>query len=115
MSGTVAICPIAFYSYVNNSPDDRSAQAVAYHWAFRTMAVSLEMVLPGLAGYALDNWANTKVLFTLIGFGLGIPLAIWHLLRMTASLGELRGPRWGKREKEEDDGPEEPGREGFSQ
>lgn len=47
------------------------------------MVVSLEMVLPGLAGYWLDQQAGTKVLFMLLGFALGCTAAAAHLIRLT--------------------------------
>jgi F0F1-type ATP synthase assembly protein I len=46
------------------------------------MVVSLEMVLPGLAGYWLDQRLGTVVLFMLVGFGLGSTAAVVHLIRM---------------------------------
>lgn len=64
-------------------PDDRSPAAKAYQWASRIMVVSLEMVLPGLAGYGIDYWLGTVALFTLLGFGFGSWAAVAHLLRMT--------------------------------
>ena len=50
-------------------------------WVSRVFAISLEMVLPGLLGQWLDNKFNTRFL-VLIGFALGISLAIWHLTRL---------------------------------
>jgi hypothetical protein len=47
------------------------------------MVVSLEMVLPGLAGYWVDRWLGSRVLFTMLGFALGSWLAVVHLIRMT--------------------------------
>jgi hypothetical protein len=44
--------------------------------------VSLEMVLPGLVGYALDDWLGTKVLFMLVGFALGCTAATVHLIQL---------------------------------
>jgi hypothetical protein len=70
---------------VTTPPDDRSPAAKAYQWATRIMVVSLEMVLPGLAGYWLDRWLGSVVLFTMLGFGLGTWAAVVHLLRMTRS------------------------------
>ena len=64
-------------------PDDRSPAAKAYQWATRIMVVSLEMVLPGLAGYWLDRWLGSLVVFTLLGFALGSWVGIVHLIRMT--------------------------------
>jgi hypothetical protein len=49
------------------------------------MVVSLEMVLPGLAGYWIDQQLGSKVVFTLIGFAVGTTGAVTHLLRMTRS------------------------------
>ncbi len=47
------------------------------------MVVSLEMVLPGLVGYWVDQWLGTKVLLTLLGFALGCTAAMAHLIQMT--------------------------------
>ena len=51
-------------------------------WVSRIMAVTVEMVAPGLAGEWLDGRLGTKFL-VLVGFGLGLTLGIWHLLVMT--------------------------------
>ncbi len=40
---------------VTDPSDDRSLLATAYEWAWRIIIVSLEMVLPGLAGYWVDH------------------------------------------------------------
>jgi len=44
------------------------------------MTISLEMVLPGLAGYWLDLRLDTKVVFMLVGFAVGMFVAMKHLL-----------------------------------
>lgn len=75
-------------SQVTRSTDDRSSIAKAYQWATRIMVVSLEMVLPGLAGYWLDQQLGTKVLFMLAGFGLGGTAAVVHLIRMVRDEAE---------------------------
>ena len=70
---------------VSDKKDGRSGQAKAYQWAMRIMTVSLEMVVPGLLGYALlDRNLGTKGLFTLLGFGLGMTMGIFHLVKMTS-------------------------------
>ena len=46
------------------------------------MTISLEMVVPGLAGYWLDRRLAIKGLFTVIGFGLGLVVGMWHLMRI---------------------------------
>lgn len=70
---------------VTSPIDDRSPAAKAYQWASRIMIVSLEMVLPGLAGYWIDKQLGTVVLFMLMGFALGSTAAVIHLVRMTRS------------------------------
>jgi hypothetical protein len=70
---------------VTSPSDDRSPAAKAYQWATRIMVVSLEMVLPGLAGLWLDRWLGTVVLFAMAGFGLGSWVAVTHLIQMTRS------------------------------
>ena len=66
-----------------SSPDTRSPAAIAAERSSRIMTISLEMVLPGLAGYWLDGKLGTKVLFMLAGFGLGCYAAIVHLIQLT--------------------------------
>ena len=66
------------------APDDRRpplAQAAA--WASRGMTVALEMVLPGLLGIWIDRQLGYKAAFTLVGFGIGFSVALWHLLQLT--------------------------------
>ncbi len=49
------------------------------------MVVALEMVLPGLAGYWLDQRLGTVFAFLLIGLGVGSIGGMWHLMRMIAA------------------------------
>lgn len=80
--------------------DDRSAYAVAAQWVSRIMAVAMEMVLPGLLGLWLDSRLGTRVLFALLGFGVGIPVAVWHLVRMMPTKqSDRRGRRSTSEEK----------------
>lgn len=69
---------------VSPQPDSRSIVAQAYGWAARIMTVALEMVCPGLLGVWIDRRLGTIAVFTVVGFGLGLSLGMWHLLRMTA-------------------------------
>lgn len=48
------------------------------------MVVSLEMVLPGLAGNWLDKQLGTVVAFMVIGLAIGCTGGMWHLMRMIA-------------------------------
>jgi F0F1-type ATP synthase assembly protein I len=68
---------------VTTPSDDRSPVAKAYQWASRIIVVALEMVLPGMAGYWLDQQFGTKVLFMLIGFAVGCTAGVAHLVQMT--------------------------------
>ncbi|MGI9456310.1 MAG: hypothetical protein ACR2NU_07090 [Aeoliella sp.] len=45
--------------------------------------MSLEMVLPGLAGAWFDSKLGWMPALTVIGFGGGLVLGVWHLLVMT--------------------------------
>lgn len=62
--------------------DDRSVLAKAYDWAWRIMAVSLVMVLPGIAGYWIDIKLRTVCLFLVVGLGLGSFAALRMLMRI---------------------------------
>ena len=66
-------------------PDGRSPMARASEWATRIMTISLEMVLPGLGGYWLDQKLHTMALFMLLGFALGCTAAAVHLMHLTRS------------------------------
>jgi hypothetical protein len=59
--------------------------AVAMEWASRITTVAAEMVVPGVAGVWLDGKLGTVVLFTALGFGGGLVLGLWHLVRMTST------------------------------
>ena len=63
---------------------DFSWMAEGMNWVSKITTVALEMVLPGLAGLWLDNQLGTRF-FTLLGFALGVPLGMWHLIAMTKS------------------------------
>jgi F0F1-type ATP synthase assembly protein I len=67
---------------VSEPSDDRSRQAVAYSWASRIISISLEMVLPCLAGWWLDGKLGTRVVFTVLGAVLGLTLGMMHLLQI---------------------------------
>jgi F0F1-type ATP synthase assembly protein I len=68
---------------VTELPDDRSALARAASLASSVTSISLEMVLPVLGGYWLDQRCGTKAVFALLGAAAGLALGIWSLLRLT--------------------------------
>jgi F0F1-type ATP synthase assembly protein I len=56
--------------------------ALAFEWSATVMTIAAEMVLPGLAGYWLDQRLGTGVLFLLVGFAMGGILAMMALMRI---------------------------------
>ena len=68
------------------SPDDLSPVALAMDWAARIMAVSLEMVLPGLAEVWLDQRLGTRFI-ALVGFAFGLFAGMAHLMAMVSRTG----------------------------
>lgn len=56
--------------------------AIAAEWTTRILTISAEMAIPGVAGSWLDRRLGTKVLFTLLGVGLGMLLAGWELMKI---------------------------------
>lgn len=67
----------------HESEDGRSRQAIAYQWASQVTSIAVEMVLPGMAGYWLDQKLGTVALFTMLGFAGGLTLGIRHLIKLT--------------------------------
>lgn len=72
-------------------PPKRHPMALAVEWVAKITTVSLEMVIPGLIGTWLDKRWGTSFL-ALVGFGIGLTVALWHLLQM-ASPPKSRPPR----------------------
>lgn len=56
---------------------------VAWQWVSNIFTVSLEMVLPALAGFWADGKWGTKPWLTACGAVLGFILGMTHLLQMT--------------------------------
>lgn len=63
-------------------PDGRSSIAAAFGWVSRITTVAVGMVVPGLVGFWIDRRLGTLVLFTVVGFGLGMTVGIVQLVRM---------------------------------
>ena len=62
--------------------DDRVPLARAYAQVSIGISVVVEMVLPGIVGHVVDRWLGTRVLFTLIGFMLGLGYGVWELVAL---------------------------------
>jgi F0F1-type ATP synthase assembly protein I len=71
---------------VKDSPDDRSPVALAYGWAVRITAISLEMVVPGLIGLWVDRQLGTVMVFLVLGVIVGVTAGMFHLVRVAGSL-----------------------------
>lgn len=56
--------------------------AKGIQWVSKITTVALEMVVPALIGMWLDQKLGTLFL-GLLGIILGVPLGIWHLMKMT--------------------------------
>ena len=63
--------------------DDRSPYALAYQWSARIMSISLELVVPVLIGYWLDQRLHLLPLFLISGAILGFVTATLSLVRLT--------------------------------
>jgi hypothetical protein len=74
--------PARIYLCMDNSPDGRSPYALAMEWVSRITTISLEMVLPGLCGYWIDQRLGTKMLFLLLGFTAGFIVGMRQLLQL---------------------------------
>jgi F0F1-type ATP synthase assembly protein I len=61
--------------------------AIAFEWSATIMTISAEMVVPGLAGYWLDQQLGTRALFLLTGFAIGGTLAALALMRIAKKRG----------------------------
>jgi F0F1-type ATP synthase assembly protein I len=68
-------------------PDERPPFVVAMEWASRITTISIESLLPILAGYWLDRRLGTRVLFLIIGAALGFVISLWSLIRLTKPTG----------------------------
>lgn len=60
--------------------------ALAMGWVSRITTISIMMVVPGVGGYWLDQKLQTKFIFTLIGFALGMTIGMWQLIQATKSM-----------------------------
>jgi hypothetical protein len=61
---------------------DLTWMAKGLEWVSKITTVALEMVVPAVIGRWLDQEFGTRFLGVL-GLVVGVPLAIWHLVKMT--------------------------------
>jgi F0F1-type ATP synthase assembly protein I len=72
---------------VKEKGDGRSPLALGLEWSSRITTVALEMVVPALLGYWLDQKLGTRFAFLAGGAVLGFVAGLMSLLRMTRSNG----------------------------
>jgi hypothetical protein len=68
---------------VTISSDDRSPLAVAMQWSARITTIALEMSLPGLGGFWLDQKLGTRPIFVILGVIVGFSGGLMHLIQLT--------------------------------
>ena len=73
----------------NKPSDDRSPIARAVGLAYAVIGLCVQMVIPILGGYWVDQRVGSQALFTIIGVGLGMWMGVLGLIRVTET---LRGP-----------------------
>jgi hypothetical protein len=72
--------------------DDRSPLAVAATWASIVTTIGMEMAVPPLIGFWLDEKLGTRVVFVSLGAIGGLALGMISLIRVARS-EEQRGGR----------------------
>ena len=68
---------------VSESKDDRSPSVKAYAMASQVIAIAGTMVVPGLIGLGIDRWLETRAVFTIVGFGLGLVVGVWQIMKLS--------------------------------
>ena len=68
--------------HLKHRTGDPNAIARAMQWVSRITTIAVEMVIPAVLGTWLDRRLGTNFL-TLIGLLIGVPLGLWHLIKMT--------------------------------
>lgn len=72
--------------------DDRSPIAQAVGTASQITTIGLTMILPAFAGYYLDRWLGTVLLFVILGLGLGVASAVLQMSRLIHQLNRESQP-----------------------
>ena len=62
--------------------------AKAWAWGYQAMAISLEMVVPGILGLGIDRLVGTLPLFLILGVIFGMTVGMIHLVQFARRIGE---------------------------
>lgn len=65
--------------------------AVAVQWATRVTTIALEMVVPALLGWWLDQYLGTRLVFLALGGILGLITGMRSLLRIAEAANRRNG------------------------
>lgn len=76
--------------------DDRSAIAKSLDLAYVLMSICAMLALPALGGFYLDRWLGTRLLFTVIGFGIGLATSVFQFLKLLKGLERNNAANHGK-------------------
>jgi ATP synthase protein I len=68
---------------MDNLPDDTKSYAIAMQWVSRITSIGIEMVLPGVIGYWIDQRLGTKIVFLILGLIVGFVGGIMQLIKLT--------------------------------
>jgi F0F1-type ATP synthase assembly protein I len=66
--------------------DDRSPTAKAMSVVSQITSIGVSAALPVIAGYALDNWLESKPVFVLVGIVLGFLTSGMQFMRLVRKL-----------------------------
>ena len=85
--GTEEVDELYVEQTLKHAAVDMSWMRDAVHWTSRITTIALEMTVPAIVGIWADRRFDTSYL-GLLGLLIGVPLGIWHLLRMTRRKAE---------------------------
>lgn len=88
---------------VNSSAEERSALARAMELTSVVTTIALQMALPPLGGYWLDQWLHTKALFVILGAAIGLVSGMYSLIHLAGRLGGWPSDARGRKGKKGDD------------
>lgn len=67
---------------MDDPSDDHTSYTNAMQWVSHITTIAVEMVLPIVIGYWLDQRLGTKIVFMILGLVLGFSTGMWHLLKL---------------------------------
>jgi F0F1-type ATP synthase assembly protein I len=92
---------------VQRNNDDRSMIAKGWSWGQQAMAISLEMVVPGMIGLWIDRLIGTLPLFLILGVIFGMTAGMIHLVQFAKRISKNgQTPARGGRRAKRGEGPE---------